>query len=277
MGKKRRHDGREDSGDLQGTTPAGELVRIMAHLRSPRGCPWDREQTHASLSDALIEEAYEAVQAIEHEGPGKLKEELGDLLFQVVFHARLAEEAGQFTFDDVCHTIAEKMKRRHPHVFGQATAADADEVLTQWHEIKALERGGKPGSLMDSVPGKLPALMQAEEVQRRAERVGFDWEKIGDVLDKVEEELGELRETLSGDDSRRVAEEMGDLLFTVVNVARAAGIKPEEALRLTVTKFIKRFTHIEDSLGKRGKQLSEATIDEMNELWEEAKGLAGPE
>ncbi len=252
----------------------GELVRLMEHLRSPSGCPWDREQTHESISDAIIEEAYETVEAIEEGDPDKLKEELGDLLFQVVFQAQMAREAGRFDLADVMQAISEKMKRRHPHVFGSVSAGDSDEVLTQWHQIKTAERGGRDHSVMEGVPRKLPALMQAEEVQRRAERVGFDWEKIGDVLEKVEEELQELRESIARSDPAHMTEEIGDLLFTVANVARFLDVKPEETLRHCVARFVTRFTHMEEALWARGKRFEKATAEEMNTLWEEAKKAA---
>jgi tetrapyrrole methylase family protein/MazG family protein len=249
------------------------LVDVMARLRAPDGCPWDREQTHASLRRYVIEETYEVVEAIDADDPDKLCEELGDLLLQVVFHAQLAAEEGLFDVDDVSAGITEKLIRRHPHVFGNVKVADAAEVLTNWQAIKATEKGNEARtSILDGIPASLPALMRALEVSKRAVRVGFEWPDTGSVLRKVDEELAELRtEIAAGAPSPRLADELGDLLFTVVNVARRLGIDPEEALREQIGKFGRRFRHIEARAAAGGRALDSLTLDEMEALWQEAK------
>jgi tetrapyrrole methylase family protein/MazG family protein len=249
------------------------LVDVMARLRAPDGCPWDREQTHASLRRYVIEETYEVVEAIDADDPDKLCEELGDLLLQVVFHAQLAAEEGLFDVDDVSAGITEKLIRRHPHVFGDVKVAGAAEVLTNWQAIKATEKGNEARtSILDGIPASLPALMRALEVSKRAVRVGFEWPDTGSVLRKVDEELAELRtEIAAGAPSPRLADELGDLLFTVVNVARRLGIDPEEALREQIGKFGRRFRHIEARAAAGGRALDSLTLDEMEALWQEAK------
>jgi ATP diphosphatase len=254
------------------------LLAIMAKLRDPDGgCPWDREQDFASIAPYTIEEAYEVAEAIAQNDMTSLRDELGDLLLQVVFHARMAEEAGLFAFDDVAKAIADKMVRRHPHVFGTAEIASAAAQTTAWEEHKAAERrakaaSGKPVSALDGVGLALPALMRASKIQARAARVGFDWPDITPVFDKIEEEIGELKAEL-GDDAvaERLEDETGDLLFAVTNLARHLKVDPETALRKATSKFEKRFYRVEERLADAGKAQGHATLDEMEEEWRRAK------
>jgi nucleoside triphosphate diphosphatase len=272
-----------------------DLVALMRRLRSPEGCPWDREQTYATLAPMLLEEAYEAFEAVEEAREGRaanLCEELGDLLFQIVFYAQVASERGEFTIDDVTGQIHAKMVRRHPHVFGDVTVRDNEELLRNWEALKAEEKraAGKVGegedaSLLDGVSSKAPALMEAHQLTTKAARVGFDWRDVDEIFDKLREEVEELREAIrhsreaDTDESahQRVREEVGDLLFAVTNIARHLDAEPEAALKLTNRKFRRRFRHIERGLKGRGRELGSATIDEMEELWQEAKNEGGDE
>ncbi|HEX6184238.1 MAG TPA: nucleoside triphosphate pyrophosphohydrolase [Pyrinomonadaceae bacterium] len=266
-----------------------DLVALMARLRSPEGCPWDREQTYATLAPMLVEEAYEAFEAVEdaREGrPANLCEELGDLLFQIVFYAQVAAERGEFTIDDVTGQIHAKMVRRHPHVFGDVVVRDNEKLLRNWEALKAEEKraagvGEAEASLLDGVSSKAPALMEAHQLGVKAARVGFDWRDVDEIFDKLREETDELRAAIgerreAGADSeaghQRVREELGDLLFAVTNIARHLDVEPESALKLTNRKFRRRFQHIERGLRDKGRELGSATIDEMEELWQEAKG-----
>jgi MazG family protein len=264
-----------------------DLIELMNKLRSPDGCPWDREQTYATLAPMLLEEAYEAFEAVEEarEGrPNELRDELGDLLFQIVFYAQVAKERGEFSIEDVTTAIHEKMVRRHPHVFGDTNANDTAAVLRNWEVMKAEERraAGKSEreeSLLDGISSKAPALMEAHQLSTKAARVGFDWEKLEDIFDKLEEEIGELRAAIqihaSSDtdaDHTRVREELGDLLFAVTNIARHLKVEPEAALKLTNRKFRQRFGYIEKKLQERGQTFDATTLDEMEALWQEAKG-----
>jgi len=258
--------------------PLDPLVRVMARLRGPGGCPWDREQDHHSLKKYVIEEAYEVVEAIEAGDDQALVEELGDLLLQVVFHSQIASEEGRFGIDDVVQAITEKLIRRHPHVFGGASAPDAETVLANWEKLKQEERaakgqGGRPPSLLDGVPKSLPALMLAADVQKRAAKVGFQWDEVSGALDKVAEELDELARARAAGDRKKLFEEWGDLLFALVNVARYDGIDPEEALRRAAGKFAARFRHIEARAAENGRDLREMSLEEMDALWDEAKRL----
>src|ERR1700732_1251161 len=256
-----------------------QLLDIMARLRDPvQGCPWDREQSFATIAPYTIEEAYEVAEACERGDPAALRDELGDLLFQVVFHARMAEEAGLFAFDDVARTIAEKMLRRPPHVFADAVIADAAAQTTAWEEHKAAERrakaaaSGKTESALDGVSTALPALTRAQKLQRRAARVGFDWPDLPPILDKIVEEIDELRHELdAGADRARIADEVGDLLFSVVNLARRIDTDPEQALRHANRKFERSFHHVEERLAARGKPIAQASLDEMEVEWQRAK------
>jgi len=263
-----------------------DLVQIMARLRAPGGCPWDRKQTHETLKPYLLEEAYEVLEAIDHGRTPQLREEMGDLLLQVIFHAQIAAESGTFTIEDVVQHLCDKLVRRHPHVFGgaeeQDKAKNADEVYARWEQIKRAEReeSGEPRSALDGVPKTLPALLRAYQIQARASRVGFDWPKLDEVLKKLDEELGEWREAMAQAEScdgdpaaaRRVEDELGDVLFTLVNAARFLKVNPEDTLRRTVDRFIERFQHVEAAARSSGRDLNKMTLAEMDELWEQAKG-----
>jgi tetrapyrrole methylase family protein/MazG family protein len=244
-----------------------EFVDLIAALRAPEGCPWDREQDHMSLRRHLIEEAYETVAAIEASDDSELADELGDVLLQVVLHAQIAAEEGRFTLDDVVARISEKIRRRHPHVFGDAQADTAAEVVTAWDAIKRDEKAD--AGLLDNIPASLPALVRAQKISRRVVGVGFEWETIDDVWEKVHEEIEELKAAEPG--SPEAVEEVGDLLFTVVNVARKQGIDAEEALRGTCVKFTGRWREMERSARERGSEISELGIDELERLWNQAK------
>ena len=250
------------------TTP---LEDVMTTLRSPGGCPWDIEQTHDSLRRYMIEEVYEVIEAIENEDAPLLCEELGDLLLQIVFHARVAEECGEFSMQDVIDGVTEKMIRRHPHVFGDISVRDAGEVLVNWEAIKAKEKEGKRTSALDGVSPGLPALMAAFKLQKKAAKVGFDWTEVKDVWEKVREELGELAEASAEGDMKAVEEEFGDVLFSLVNLSRFLHIEPETSLTAANHKFRRRFTFIEDKVHELGKKWDDMTLDEMDKLWEQAK------
>ena len=249
------------------------IVALMDRLRSPDGCPWDREQDYKSLIPYVIEEAYEVVSAIDDGTPEDLREELGDLLFQIIFLCRLAKEDGAFSISDVISSSIEKMTRRHPHVFANSVAKTSDEVLKNWVEIKDEEKksAGKKGGYLADLPKHFPALLRAHKVSKKAARTGFDWKNIDGAIDKITEELGEFKEALNEGDRAAVEEELGDLLFSVVNVGRFVKVNPEEALRKTTAKFIKRFHYIEEKLGETGCELNDASTEEMESLWVEAK------
>ena len=262
-------------------TPIEALLALMTRLRDrENGCPWDAVQTYATIAPYTIEEAYEVADAIARDDLSALEEELGDLLLQVVFHAEMAREAGAFDFDSVARGIAEKMYRRHPHVFGDA-AKDGD-LRPAWESMKERERRDKadaqdgPSSALDGVALALPALTRARKLQERAARVGFDWPDMDSTLAKLDEELGELKCAIEdGSSEAEVAGELGDLLFACVNVARRLGIDPEEALRGCNDKFVRRFSHVEDGLAEAGKEPAAATLEEMDALWEDAKTREG--
>ena len=261
-----------------------KLAAVQARLRAPDGCPWDREQTHASLRTYLIEEAYEVLEALESGDDGKFAEEMGDLLLQIVFHSQIAKEEGRFTVSDVIREVHDKMVRRHPHVFGQKRAKDSAEVLKNWEQIKKEERiaaekknsdgekkEDKPASLLDGVSKALPAALEGLSLTRRAARIGFDWDNLAGVLDKLREEGGELREAVGAKDAKRTEEEMGDLLFAAVNVARFLHVDPEIALKKANAKFSSRFRRMEDLAAKNGKVLADVPRAQMEEFWETAK------
>lgn len=262
-----------------------DLVTLMSRLRAPNGCPWDRDQTYATLAPMLLEEAYEAFEAVEkgQNGlPNDLRDELGDLLFQIVFFAQVAKERGDFDIDAVIDTVHAKMVRRHPHVFGDTEAKDAAEVLRNWEAIKAEEKKARKDdietSILDGVPAKAPALMEAHQLSTKAARVGFDWKKIADIFDKIHEELGELKSAIETHERSReesdhvlIRGEVGDLLFAVTNLARRLKVEPEAALKLTNRKFRRRFKHIEEALSESGRSFESTSLEELEELWQAAK------
>jgi MazG family protein len=248
-----------------------QVIDIIAKLRGPGGCPWDREQTHATLRAGLIEEAYEVVEAINTGDDANLREELGDLLLQSVFHAQIAADEGRFTFDDVARGIATKLIRRHPHVFAEDCCADAAEVLRKWDDIKRAEKGQHAASALDGVSGGLPALLRAEKVQKKAARVGFDWSEIPPVVAKIREELAELEAELPSGASPRIEDEIGDLLFSVVNLARKLKVDGETALQRATDKFATRFRQVEALARERGIVLEKLSLAELDALWDEVK------
>lgn len=254
------------------------LLDVMARLRGPAGCPWDREQTQTSLKPFLIEEAYEVLEAIEAGNPGELAEELGDLLFQVVFHTRLAEEAGEFDMADLLRRLIDKMVNRHPHVFGDAAAGTSSEVLARWEAIKQEEAAasGRRRSVIAGVPRSLPSLLRAQRLQAKAARVNFDWPDAPAAWAKVEEEIREAGDAIASGESRRVQEELGDALFSLVNVARLSSIDAEEALQGAIEKFRRRFTEMEADLTARGKSVGAVPQDELERAWEAAKDRERP-
>ena len=263
---------------MEKVTKAGEsfddLIAAMARLRGEQGCPWDKEQTHVTLKPFLLEETYELLEAIERGDPKEMAEELGDLLHQIVFHCQIAADESQFTADEVICRLVEKMKRRHPHVFSDRQLYDPDAVLQHWVKAKAEEnRTKKSASALGDLPRAMPALARAQTVTDRASLLGFDWPSVGQVWGKVEEELAELKTAVSSGDKRRASEEMGDVLFSLVNLSRFMDLQAEDALAQTVDRFLKRFSHIEKSIRKNGKTLAEASLAEMDSLWEEAKKI----
>ncbi len=243
------------------------LVDIIARLRAPDGCPWDREQTHASVRGNLLEECYEVLEALDEGDSKRLCEELGDLLMQIVLHARIATEAGEFELGDVVRSINTKLIHRHPHVFGSVKVKDSEEVLLNWQALKQEERADDT-SILDSVPRQMPALGYSQEIQQRVAQVGFDWEDADGVIEKLAEEVGEFKRAESQEQREH---EFGDLLFTLANIARRLGIDSEAALRQANRKFYHRFTCMEDLCRQRGVNFSELSFDEQNALWEEAK------
>jgi MazG family protein len=252
------------------------LVAIMARLRGPDGCPWDREQTLATLRPYLLEETYEVLEAIDDGDPREHCEELGDLLLQIVFQAQLTSEAGQFAFEDVAEAISNKLVSRHPHVFGNADVKDAEGVLRQWALLKKKEKQakGKGKSVLEGVPRELPALARAERLTEKASRIGFDWPDVAGARAKVTEELGELDAAVASGDRAHIEHELGDVLFAVANLARKLSLPPEEALRGAVGRFIERFEHVERGLEAAGIPHGSATLPQMDALWDEAKALA---
>ena len=249
-----------------------DLLEIMKILRSPEGCPWDREQTHESIRQNFIEETYEAIEAIDTKDTELLKEELGDVLMQVVFHALMEEEAGKFDFSDVADGVRHKLIIRHPHVFGNVVAADSDQVLKNWDAIKMETKAQKTQSeVMDSVSKALPALMRSQKVQKKAAKAGFDWEDISGALDKVSEETEELKQAIDNSSQEHCLEELGDLLFSVVNVSRFLDLDSEYALTVACDKFIDRFKSVEFLASQRGINMKEASLRQLDALWEEVK------
>ena len=251
-----------------------ELVAIMARLRGADGCPWDRQQTHATLKPYLLEETYEALEAIDAEDDAELCKELGDVLLQVVFHAQIAAEEGRFDIEAVGQAIVEKLIRRHPHVFDDARADGADEVLRRWEQIKKQERqeqGEAAPSSLEGIPKHLPALMRAHQIQARVARQGFDWDGIDGALDKVEEEFAEVRKAWETGGAAAVEEEFGDLLFSLVNASRFLNVEPEQALRRAVAKFERRFRALEEAVHARSEEVSALSLAALDEIWDEVK------
>lgn len=248
------------------------LSDIIALLRSEDGCPWDKAQTHKSIRPCLVEEAYEAADAIDNEDYDNLEDELGDVLLQVVFHANLGSEGQNFDLRSIANRECDKMIRRHPHVFLNKNSESIDKVLEKWENVKRKERGTSTHTdSMLNVPKALPALIRSYKIQKKAAEVGFDWEDVSDAFSKVKEETAELLEIYQGDDETSIMEEVGDLLFAVVNVARFLGVNPEEALNFTSSKFINRFGYIEEKAKLQGLQLENMSLEEMDKLWEQAK------
>jgi tetrapyrrole methylase family protein / MazG family protein len=266
-----------------------KLIDLMAALRAPNGCPWDRKQTHESLKPYLLEETYEVLDTIDQQDQNKLPEELGDVLLQVLFHSQIGSEAGTFTIDDVMGQLADKLIRRHPHVFpngsNDPTPTNAEQVVARWEDIKRAERqaAGRPESVLDGVPNTLPALLRAFQIQARASRAGFDWthDQAGfdEVVNKIEEEIRELRMALrlppaegtTPERQQEVAAEFGDVLFSLVNLARFVKVNPEDALRLSINRFVERFQFIEQQAADSGRTVNDLSFGEMNQLWDEAK------
>jgi tetrapyrrole methylase family protein/MazG family protein len=269
----------DDSSSKMAGEKFNELVELIARLRAPGGCPWDREQTHESLKPMLLEEAYEVIESIDEGNDEEFKGELGDLLLQVVFHSNIATEENRFTIADVIERVSSKMIRRHPHVFGEDTASTSSEVLRNWEAIKAgeLEAKGKgadrEASMLDSVSTKLPAVMEAFQMTTKVSRVDFDWPDVSGVLEKLDEEVSELKEAVASPspNPKEISDEVGDLLFVAVNVARLLGVDPESALKASNRKFRRRFRHIEDRLKEQGLKPADSNHVEMDALWDEAK------
>lgn len=251
------------------------LLSIMTRLRGPNGCPWDAEQTPETLKPYILEECYETLEAIDNGQPAEICEELGDLLLQIVFQAQIYEERSDFGMVDVITGIADKLERRHPHVFGDSECSTSDDVSAQWEKIKKQEKETqhKAKSTLGSIPKSLPALMHAKKLTERASRAGFDWPEIDGALAKVKEEMAELEEAIRGTNRQAIENELGDLLFASANLGRYLNIDAEEALRKTVSRFIFRFGHVESSLEKSGRSLQESSLAEMENLWREAKAL----
>lgn len=254
-----------------GLKPIERLLEIMRILRSPQGCPWDHKQTLITLKEHLVEESHEVLDAIDSNDRSKLCEELGDLLLQVVFQSQIATEEKAFTFDDVAHGIVEKLIRRHPHVFGTVQVSGADEVLKNWEAIKKSEKGDQPRATLEGIPRSLPALHKAHLMQKRVARVGFDWENVEGALAKLEEEVAEIREAVAGGETSRIREELGDLLFATVNVSRFFGQNAEELLEQTIRKFGRRFQSLEERVHARGHKVSDLSLAQLDEIWEEVK------
>ncbi len=249
-----------------------KLVKIIDKLRSKKGCPWDKKQNFKSIKEPLLEESYEIIDAINSRDYNKLKEELGDLLIQIVFLSRLAKEKKRFNVYNVIDNAIKKLIRRHPHIFGKIKVKGTKDVLKNWEQIKRAEKSERK-YILDDIPEILPALLKAKKVQNKVSRFGFDWERIDGPVEKLKEEIDEFLQAVKANRKRRIEEEIGDILFSVVNIARFYHINPEEALNSTVKKFIKRFNFIEDSLKKIGKSISESTIDEMDYYWEKSKKI----
>jgi len=248
----------------------GKLVEAVERLRGPGGCPWDREQTHESLKSYVIEETYEVIDAIDSGDPEKLEDELGDFILQALLHAQIASESGEFDIADVCRRIREKLVRRHPHVFGDVEISGVADVLHNWEQIKAEEYEHRK-SVLDGVPASLPSLMRAAKISKKAARTGFDWPDVESIIAKLKEETVELEEAIKRNDDAEIKDEIGDLLFTVVNIARFRHVDPEESLRDMLARFICRFQRIEQKAEETGRDINDMTLEEMDRIWDEAK------
>jgi MazG family protein len=252
--------------------PITELRAILKKLRAPGGCPWDQKQTLDTLKPNLIEESYELIDAIEAADYSKIREELGDVLLQVVFQSQICEEEGRFDLDDVIKEVSEKLVRRHPHVFGDAVADDAEQVLKNWDAIKRTEKGADtPSSILEGVPRHLPALQKAHQVQKRAARAGFDWPGLTGVMAKLDEEIAEVKEAIAEQDEAKIMDEMGDVLFSAVNVSRFLGHNPEEVLNQNIAKFTRRFQALEDIVHETGREFGKLSLDDMGLIWQQVK------
>jgi MazG family protein len=248
-----------------------DLVKIMKTLRSPNGCPWDLKQSHKTLIPYLLEETYEVIESIEDNEPSKIKEELGDLLLQIVFHSQIASESGDFEVNDVIKSISDKLINRHPHIFKNKESLTPEQVTHNWEQIKLAEKNGNGESALSGVPKVSPALLKAYRLQQKAARFGFDWSKWEDVYDKASEEMLELKQAIESNNNDNIEEEIGDLLFSVVNLARFMNIDPESALNRMNKKFISRFQYVEKKLAEQGRTLNDSNLEEMDSLWNEAK------
>ncbi|MEP9410834.1 MAG: nucleoside triphosphate pyrophosphohydrolase [Candidatus Brocadia sp.] len=249
-----------------------DLIELVQKLRSKEGCPWDREQSHASLKPHLVEETYEVIDAIDSGDPCKLKEELADLFFHIIFHCQIAKEKGEFDIGSLMSLCLDKMTRRHPHVFGDASATTPQEVLRQWEEIKKQEKGSEERKfIVDGLPKHLPALQKAQKLQKKVARVGFDWTNIQDVIAKVDEELEEVKKAIRENKPENIEEEVGDLLFSIVNLARFLKLDTENVLHKTIYKFVERFRKVETELASMGKDIEKCTLEEMDAIWNKVK------
>lgn len=249
-----------------------DLIELMRKLRSEEGCPWDKEQNHESLKPHLVEETYELIDAIDSGMPEKLKEELADLFFHIIFHCQIAKEKGVFDISDIMALCLDKMTRRHPHVFGDTTTKTPEEVIDQWEKIKKQEKGNEERKfIVDGLPKHLPALQKAQKLQKKVARVGFDWTNIEGVIAKIDEELAETKEAIKGNNKEDIEEEIGDLLFSVVNLSRFLKFDTENVLHKTIYKFVDRFRKIETELASRGKDIEKCTLEELDSIWNEIK------
>ena len=249
-----------------------KLIKITDTLMGDDGCPWDKVQTRESLKPYLVEETYEVLDALDTNDPEKIKDELGDLLYQILFHSKISSLKGEFDFQDVISNLSEKMVRRHPHVFKEGKLNTPDQVVKQWEEIKKTEKGqGNPKSILDNIPKNLPSLLKAQKLQKKAAKEGFDWTQIDDVFNKLDEEVAEFKEAVLKKSSTEMQSEIGDIFFVITNIAKFYKIDAEEALRSTNNKFIKRFQYIEQKLEEKGKALKDSSIEEMERYWQEAK------
>ena len=254
-----------------------KLTEIVDTLMGDNGCPWDKVQTRESLKPYLVEETYETLEALDSNNPEEIKEELGDLLYQVLFHAKISENKNEFNITDVVESISDKMVHRHPHVFKEENLETPEEVVTQWEEIKSKEKGKENRkSVLDGIPPHLPGLLRAQKLQKKAAKHGFDWDKIDDVFDKLDEEVAEFKEAVLSGKEIEMTAELGDIIFVLVNIAKFKKIDAEEALRATNNKFIKRFQHIEAKVAKCGKTLKKTSLEELEKYWQEAKGSKLP-